>query len=471
MTAELLGDAALALRALAAGEVSSLDLVDAALAAAEAVDDLAAFASLHPERARRTARELDDQRAAGAPLGPLAGVPVVLKDNVAEAGIANRAASVLLPDEPAPVDATVTARLRHAGAVVIGRTNMHELAWGGTTDNPHLGTCRNPFDPGRIPAGSSGGTAAAVAAGVVPVGIGTDTGGSIRLPASVTNLTGLRPSLGRVPTTGVVPLAWTLDTVGPIGRSAAECRLVLDATAGPDGSDDGCVSRPDTLRHLLHRADPWAGLRVGVVDGFTLDGLQPDVAAAVSGLLDDATGWGARPVPVVLPHLDELVDALVVLNAAEASAVHAAALRAHPERIGADVRVLLEAGARFTAVQYLQAQRLRTLARDALTRTWEQVDVLLVPTLPFTAPRIGERDVELAGRSQDVLVANMRYTALASLTGAPGLSFPCGIDTDGLPIGAQLIGPAWSDRALLHLVDDVQHRTAHHRARPARRVA
>ncbi len=471
MTADLLGDARAARGALTSGACSAVELTQAALTAAYDVADLAAISAIHDDRALEAARAADRRRAAGEEPGPLDGIPVLLKDNVAERGESNRAGSILLPDIPATADATVTRRLRAAGAVLIGRTTMHELAWGGTTDNPHTGTCRNPFDTERIPAGSSGGTAAAVAAGVCPVGIGTDTGGSIRLPAAVTNLTGLRPSLGRVPTTGVVPLAWTLDTIGPIGRSAAECRLVLDATAGPDGADDGCVARPDALTHLVHRSDPWRGLRVGVVDGFTLDGLQPDVEAAVRNLLDDTVGWGAELVDVQLPHLDELVDALVVLNASEASAVHAAALRAHPELIGADVRTLLEAGGRFSAVDYVQAQRLRTLARDTLARTWAQVDVLLLPTLPFTAPRIGERDIHLAGRTQDVLVANMRYTALASLTGAPGLSFPCGLDGAGLPIGAQLIGPAWSDRALLHLVEDVQFRTSHHLARPGRRVA
>ena len=471
MTGDLLGDAVAAGAALAAGDLTAVELTEAALAAAGRIEDLAAITMLHPQRAREAARQADERRAAGSSLGPLDGIPVLLKDNVAERGVANRAASVVLPDTPAASDATVTSRLRGVGAVILGRTNMHELAWGGTTDNPHTGTCRNPWDPERIPAGSSGGTGAAVAAGVCPVGIGTDTGGSIRLPSAVANLTGLRPSLGRVPTTGVVPLAWTLDTVGPMGRSAVECRMVLDAIEGPDGADDGCVARPDTLAHLLGRPDPWDGLRVGVVHDYTLHGVQPGVAAAVGGLLDDATAWGARLVDVRLPHLDELVDALVVLNASEASAVHAAAVRERPELIGADVRQLLEAGGRFSAVDYVQAQRLRTLVRDTLARTWTDVDVLIVPTLPFTAPRIGERAMPLAGRTQDVLVALMRYTALASLAGVPGLSFPCGFDGSGLPVGAQLVGPAWSDRALLHLVDDVQARTTQHRVRPQRRAA
>lgn len=459
----LLGDASVAVAALAAGAVTSVDLVTAALAAADQVTGLAAICGRDDDRALAAARRVDERRAAGEPLGPLAGVPVLLKDNVAERGVPNRAASLLLPDVPAPADGAVTARLRAAGAVLVGRTNMHELAWGGTTDNPHLGTCRNPWDPGRIPAGSSGGTGAAVAAGVAPVGIGTDTGGSIRLPSSVANLTGLRPTLGRVPTTGVVPLAWTLDTIGPMGRSAADCRLVLDATEGPDGLDDGCVAHPEALAHLHHRPDPWSGLRVGVVRGYSLEGVQPAVAAAVGGLVDDVVAWGARRVDVTLPHLDEMVDALVVINAAEASAVHAAALRERPEVVGADVRVLLEAGERFTVVEYLAAQRLRTGVRDVLASVWQHVDVLVLPTLPFTAPRIGERDLPLAGRTQDVLVALMRYTALASLTGSPGLSLPCGLDPDGLPVGAQLVGPAWSDRALLHLAEDVQRRTDHHR--------
>ncbi|GMA33155.1 amidase [Litorihabitans aurantiacus] len=451
-------------RALLEAGATSTELVGAALARATEVEHLAAFASVDGERALARAARLDG----AAPLGPLHGVPIVLKDNVAQAGLANRAGSRVLPDVPAPADATVTARLEAAGAVVVGRTNMHELAWGGTTDNPHLGTCRNPWDPARVAAGSSGGTAAAVAAGVVPVGIGTDTGGSVRLPSAVTNLTGLRPTLGAIPTDGVVPLAWTLDTVGPMGRSAADCLALWDVIAdAPAGRPSGAQVPVPLVPADGGPADaPFAGLRVGVLTDHALRDLQPGVELAVLGLLGSLLHGGAVVEEVALPDLELMVDALVVVDAAEPSAVHARSVRDHPELIGADVLAQLLAGAELGAVEYLQAQRFRTHLGAHLERLWSRVDVLVSPTLPFTAPLVGERLVTINGVEVDNLRANMRFTSLPSLTGCPAVSLPAGFDEAGLPVGAQLVAAPGRDRDLLLLAARVQEVTDHHRRRP-----
>lgn len=452
-----LGSVTDASAALARGGLTVAELVHEALDRAErAQRDLAAFASIDRRGAGAAARARGSERelAPHGPFGPLHGVPIVLKDNVAQAHHPNRAGSRVLPDVPEKRDSPVAARLAAAGAIVIGRTNMHELAWGGTTDNPHLGACRNPWDTQRVSAGSSGGTASAVADGVVPVGIGTDTGGSVRLPSAVTNLTGLRPTIGRVPTDGVVPLAWTLDTVGPMGRSAADCAAMFSIIA---------PSAPGRVPLLPTRL---AGLRVGLLADYALVDLEDGVSAAMHGLLAALDGAGAITQDVRLPDLDLMVDALVVVDACEPSAIHARHRREHPELIGSDVRRLLEAGESFTAVEYLQAQRFRTHLSGHLRELWRTVDVLLTPTLPFTAPRIGEQIVRLGGREEDNLVANMRFTAIASLTGSPALSVPAGFDERGLPVGAQLIGPSGADEDLLDLGRELQRITDHHRRRP-----
>ncbi len=435
--------------ALDGGAHTVRSLTEAALARAEEIAPLHAFITLQPDQALSRADALDD--AAPWARGPLWGIPVVLKDNVAQAGVANRAGSHVLPDVPETADAPVAARLTAAGAVVIGRTNMHELAWGGTTDNPHHGACRNPWDPARNSAGSSGGTASAVAAGVAPLGIGTDTGGSVRLPCAVTNLTGLRPTIGRVPTAGVVPLCWTLDTVGPMGRSARDARAMFDVIADPAPPPDPGTA-PTALR----------GLRVGVLADYTFAVLQPGVAAATTALLATLAEHGAEVAEVALPDLDLMTDALIVVDAAEPSAIHATHVREHPERLGADVRAQLLAGFGFSAVDYLQAQRFRTHLAQHLARVWDAVDVLVMPTLPFTAPRVGERTVLLNGTKTDNLRANVRFTALPSLTGTPALSLPGGFDDDGLPIGMQLVAPSGRDSWLLDVGAAIQDVTDHH---------
>lgn len=466
-------------------EADEVSGIDAALRLAElAQREFAAFAEIHDARARERAQEMRDRRRSGGELGPLHGVPVVLKDNVAQAGLSNAAASRVLQANTAAADATIVKRLEASGAVIIGRTNMHELAWGGTTDNPHVGTCRNPWDRRRVPAGSSGGTAAAIAAGVATMGIGTDTGGSIRLPSSVTNLTGLRPTLGAVPTDGVVPLAWSLDTAGPMARDAAQAwlmyQVLVDQPVGAGGRMTPLTGwRPPGRLSHEHRANDrggnrptFEGLRVAVPD-FARINLEPGVTAAFDACLQELEAAGARISEVNLGPTQEMVDSLVVINAAEASTVYAYLLedladpsgregmKAEAGLIGTDVRDLLVAGAHISAVDYLQAQRFRTYLSHRLNDLWANNDVVLMPTLPFTAPRVGERTVTLGSTVEDNLVANMRFTALASLTGTPALSMPIGRDGDELPIGGQLVGPARTEELLLNVAFTWQQLTDH----------
>ncbi|MEU6647181.1 amidase [Saccharomonospora sp. NPDC046836] len=451
MTGERLRDIAGTAAALRSGAVTVPSLVEEALERASAAAHLVPFVTVHEEQARAAARGLQLLLDNGYDLGPLHGIPVSVKDNIAEAGRPNRAGSTVLGAEPAGTDAPVLGALRRAGALIVGRTTMHELAWGGTTDNPHDGTCRNPWDPDRIPAGSSGGSAVAVSVGASLAALGTDTGGSVRLPAAATGLTGLRPTIGRVPTGGVVPLAWTMDTVGPLAPRSADCAAVYHAITG-----QAAPARPPSLR----------GLRVGVVENYTLTGLEAGVERAVRRLLTTLTEQGARVEEVRLPGLDVLVDAQIVVDACEPSAVHARGIREHPERFGVDVRAQLEAGHVFSGVEYVQAQRYRAHLASMVSALWAELDVLVTPTVPFTAPRSGQRVITLNGRDEDVLVANMRFTALPSMAGLPALSLPCGFDDAGLPVGAQLIGPAWSEDTLLAVGEGIQRVTDHHGRRP-----
>ncbi|WP_334173837.1 amidase [Pseudoxanthobacter sp.] len=432
------------------------ELVTACLERAAATQSLNAFSDLYASRALTLAAAFQTLLEAGHDLGPLHGMPVALKANIALAGERMTAGSAILRDHVATADADVTRRLKQAGAIILGATNMHEFAWGGTTTNPHYGQCRNPWAPDRIPAGSSGGSGAAVAAGSVPAALGTDTGGSVRLPASMNGITGLRPGVGRISTEGVFPLAWSMDTVGPMARSSADCAHLFAALAGADGA---------ALAATLER--PLAGLRAGVPEPYASSALQDDVGSAFAGFLATLTALGVTVEPVSLPGLEAAVDAQVIVDAAEPSAVHARWIAERPDDYGADVRVLLQAGLSFTAVEYLQAQRYRTWLRRESEALLARFDVLVTPTLPFTAPRIGQETILIGGREESTLTGNMRFTCLPSLTALPAISLPAGFDRDGLPVGVQVMAGAQGEALLLRFGHQVQQATGHHARRPA----
>ncbi|MBS75170.1 amidase [Variovorax sp.] len=457
-----------AARLVRARKVSPVELVEASLARIRAHDGvLRSFITVFEEQALQVARAAEMLSAAGHELGPLHGVPLALKDNVALRGSRTTAGSKLLADWVPEADATVATRLRQAGALFIGKTNMHEFAWGGTSANPHYGAVRNPWDTERFPAGSSGGSAVAVAARLCFGAIGTDTGGSIRLPSAINGIVGLRPTYGRVSNHGVIPLAWSMDTVGPMARSVEDCALMFGAIAGFDSKD--AASAPRAVDDYLQDLEGGCRhLRIGIVPGYFFEHLQAPVHDAVKAAIAAFVELGAQVVEVDIGHIHGNISAQLTIESAEPSTYHQRSLRERPGDYGDDVRTLLEAGEMLLATHYLQAQRYRALLRAEFLEAFRRVDVFVCPSLPFAATRIGETSVEIEpGRPEDMLSAIMQFTGVASLTGLPSLNVPCGFDPDGLPIGMQLIGRPFAEAALLRAGHAFQQATDFHRRAPA----
>lgn len=434
-------------------QISVPELVEACLAREEATHDLNAFNEVYVSQVRQTAKASQRMLEQGYDLGPLHGMPIGIKANIDLAGEEMHAGSEILRGNIASRDAVVAQRLKQAGALIIGSTNMHEFAWGGTTNNPHYGASSNPWDDARIPAGSSGGSGVAASVRSALATLGTDTGGSIRLPASMNGITGLRPGVGRLSTEGIFPLATSLDTVGPLARYAEECEVLFNALDGQPGK--------------LSALPELAGLRIGLLPDVHQQ-VQPDVAAAYDQMVQWYSAAGARCQTLSFTGLDQAVNALVLINLAEPASLHAAWLAERPEEYGADVRKLLQVGLSITAVEYLQAQRFRTGLRMQLLQHFDQVDVILVPTLPFTAPHKGLEAIQMGDRAESVLTGNMRYNALASLAALPAISQPAGFDRDGMPIGMQLIGRDGAERYLLALARRFQLDHDYHLQTPTR---
>ena len=448
-------------------ELGSVEVTEATLRRIEEVDPrLNAYVHVAGEQALAAAKAADGAIAAGYHLGPLHGVPMALKDLVAVRGQVSSAGSKILQDLIPAEDATIAARLRAAGAIFVGRLNMHEFAYGVTTNNPHYGAARNPWDTDRTPGGSSGGSGAAVAARLCFAAIGTDTGCSIRLPSAFNGIAGIRPSIGRVSNHGITPLAWTLDTAGPMCRTVEDCALMLAAIAGYDARDrqTANVPVPDYATELDRGLE---GVRIGVVEDFTLSGLQIGVERAVAGSIGVLESAGAQIRDVALRDLEPSISALLTVDIAEPSAYHAAWLRERPGDYGDDVRTLLEAGELYLATHYIQAQRYRTVLRDQFTDLLRDVDAILTPTVPFTAPPVGTTEVRLeSGEELAIIPAVMRYNALPPLVGMPALSVPCGFSADGLPVGMQLIGRAFDEGTLFRIGHGYQQATDWHRKAP-----
>jgi len=361
----------------------------------------------------------------------------------------------------------VAQRLKGAGAVILGKTNMHEFAWGATSANPHYGSVRNPWNPERFPAGSSGGSGAAVAARTCFGALGTDTGGSIRLPSAVNGIVGIRPTIGRVSNAGVVPLAWSMDTVGPMTRTVEDCALMFSVLAGYDRRDAGSadVMVQDYLADLGRGVD---GLRIGVIPDYFFSHLQAPVYAAVTAALDTFAELGARVVDVEVEGIHGNISAQLTIESCEPSTYHQRWLRERPQDYGDDVRLLLQAGELHLATHYLQAQRYRAGLRASFLEAFRTVDVFVCPTLPFTATKVGETLVEIVeGAPEDMLAAIMQFTGVPSLTGLPSLAVPCGFDGDGLPIGMQLIGRPFDEATLFRVGAAFQSATDFHLRAPA----
>ncbi|MEI5100743.1 amidase family protein [Streptomyces sp. PmtG] len=419
--------------AIAARELSPVELTDSVLARIDRVEPaLNAYAALRPEAARAAAAHAERELAAGRRRGPLHGVPLALKDLVDVKGWPTGAGSRVRDGHRAVRDSAVAARLARAGAVLLGKAHTHEFAYGLTTPQT-----RNAWDAGRVAGGSSGGSAVAVAAGAATFSIGTDTGGSIRVPAALNGVVGLKPTYGLVPTDGVTSLSWSLDHVGPLTRTAEDAALVLSALTG------GGPERP------LPEGD-LTGLRVGVPVNYYVGRVADDVAAAVRAAVDRLRDLGARLVDVHIPMTRYVQAVQWGLMVPEATANHERTLRATPELYGDDVRVLLEAGDLMGAGDHLRAQRARTLMRREWARLLEDVDVVAAPAVPLTAaPRDQTAVTWPDGTVETVPDAYVRLSAPANITGLPSLAVPVGRDGAGLPIGMQLIGRPLGERTLL----------------------
>ncbi len=459
-----------AARLVADKHVSPVELVDACLERIAAVDErLRAFISVYSEQARSVAQAAETMASAGHLLGPLHGVPIALKDNIALRGLTTTAGSRVLADWVPQNDATVAARLKAAGAVIIGKTNMHEFAWGGTTDNPHYGTCRNAWNDERFPAGSSGGSGVAVATRAAYGAIGTDTGGSIRLPSAVNGIVGIRPTIGRVSNYGVIPLAWSMDTVGPMTRTTRDCALMFNTIAGYDFHDPACAREP-VVDYLADIDLGVEHLRIGVVPEYFFTHLQPAVARAVTDALSLFRQLGAVIRDVRIASIAGNISAQLTVESCEPSAYHQRPLREQPDSYGADVRALLEIGELLPATQYIAAQRYRTLLREEFLHAFKSVDVFICPTLPFTATPVKATSVVIEDTPEDMLSAIMQFTGVPSLTGMPALNVPCGFDDDGLPIGMQIIGRPFDEALLFRVGAAFQAVTDYHARKPPLRA-
>lgn len=444
---------------------TSREMVDAALARAERLqDEYKAFITLSPELARRQAEQVDRRVGAGQTL-PLAGVPLAVKDLFDVAGLPTTCGSTVFATRVAQADATVVRRLTAAGAVVLGKLNLHECAFGFTGENPHFGDCKNPWDPTRIAGGSSSGSAVAVALGICPVTIGSDTGGSIRHPAALCGLTGLKPTYGRVSRSGGVPLSWTMDHVGPMARTAAEVAAVLAVIAGRDDADESSSRRP-VPDYTAELRRPMADVRLGIPRSWFYDALEPDVAEAVERAVAKLLELGARRVEVELPHLEEVVGAHRAIIFPEASSYFRPHLRPDGPQFGDAIRPLLQAGLFLPAVDYLQAQRARRVVRAAWAEVFADIDCLATPTSPLVATRFGQESVELGGAEKPLVRAYLDLTLPFNFSGHPAISVPCGFSGAGLPVGLQLVGKPFAEALLLRVAHHYQQATDWHRRKP-----
>ncbi len=436
-----------AAEAIRARRLSPVELVDSVLDRIEQVQpELNAYVTVTAERARRAARAAENDMASGRYLGALHGIPMGLKDLIDVADMPTSASSRIRADHRARADSAVAERLSTAGAVLVGKTHTHEFAYGLTTPQT-----RNARHPGRIAGGSSGGSAVAVAAGAATFALGTDTGGSIRVPAALNGVVGLKPTYGSISRHGVTSLSWSLDHIGPITRTVEDAALVLSALTGPDPRDPAALSAP-AVRYRLTEAADLAGLRIGVPRNYYFDRVDPEVEAAVRQAVDELRALGARLVEVDIPMTRYIQATQWGLMVPEATAYHEKTLRTGPERYQDDVRILLEAGELMSAGDYLRAQRARTLMRQEWTRMLREVDLIAAPTVPATAVETDRDTIAWAdGTTEAVADAYVRLSAPANITGVPSLSVPVGHDAAGLPIGMQLLGGPRAEDVLLRV--------------------
>jgi aspartyl-tRNA(Asn)/glutamyl-tRNA(Gln) amidotransferase subunit A len=421
--------------------ISPVELVRSALARTEKLNPvLNAYITVDADGALDAAHAAEQQIAGGGYLGPLHGIPVSLKDIYQTAGLRTTAGSKILGNWVPEEDATSVAKLRAAGAIIMAKANLHEFALGSTSDNPHYGAVRNPYNTDCIPGGSSGGSAAAVAAGMCIASTGSDTGGSIRSPSALCGIVGIKPTYGRVSLHGVVPLAWSLDHMGPMTKCVRDAAIMLRTMAGRD-PEDPTTSRmrvPSFVRALRNDVK---NLKIGVDSSFCFSGAHEEVIDGLKNALRVMEQLGARIVEVNLPSIEFASAIEAVLVSTEGASFHEENLRHRADDFGTDVRAVLEFGASLSARHYLKAQRLRRMLQNEFAEAFEKVDVFALPGAIFPAPKLGETNSLQMGR--------LRFTCPSNLTGLPAITVPCGLSKNGLPLGFQLVGRAFDEATVL----------------------
>jgi aspartyl-tRNA(Asn)/glutamyl-tRNA(Gln) amidotransferase subunit A len=455
-------------RLIAGKQVSPVEVVRAHLERITSLDgSLKSFITVTADAALAAARAAEAAVSAGRPLGPLHGVPLGLKDLYDTAGVRTTGGSTILRERVPAADATVVRRLREAGMIVLGKLNMVEFAYGPEGRNPHYGHARNPWDAAthRMAGGSSSGSGAAVAAGLATAALGSDTGGSIRIPCSLCGLTGIKPTYGRVSRAGVLPLSWSMDHVGPMTRNAADAALVLGAMAGYDAADptSSVLPVPDYAAALTGDV---RGLRVGLLRTFFLESATPEVRAAVETAAKTLEKAGAVVDDVALPGVRHSAAGALAVVATEAMTFHATWLRTRKADYDPEVSTRLMAGAFVTGVHYVRGQQARALVRREVDDALARHDVLLAPATPITAPGIDERQTTLGDGPSDIRSALIRLTRPFNFSGHPACSVPCGFSTGGLPIGMQIVGRPFDEATVLRAADAYQRLSDWHARRP-----
>jgi aspartyl-tRNA(Asn)/glutamyl-tRNA(Gln) amidotransferase subunit A len=434
---------------LKALEISPVDVVESCLSRIEEMNPrLNAFVTVTANEARRAAKRDEDEIRTGRYRGSLHGIPLAIKDIVDTAGVRTTYGSAIFRDNVPERDAVVVSRLKEAGAIVLGKTNTHEFALGVTTNNAHYGATRNPWAPDRIPGGSSGGSAAAVASFMCYGAVGTDTGGSIRIPSAFCGLTGLKPTYGRVSTTGVFPLASGLDHVGPITRSAIDAAIMLQAMAGFDPTDPRSLNSP-VPEFIQDLGEPVSGAKIAVSSDLIPEAMDPEVESAYKAAISKIEDIGGKILEtrVKTSHLIEQVSTRLLL--AEAAAQHAELLRKHSDMYGANIIDRFRAGQKITTTEYIGALRDNDQIRRETELIFEDVDFLLTPSVQILPPKIGEDKVMIGTKELDIIPCCVRFTRLANITGIPAIVLPYGYSRSGLPLSIQLMAPRLHEKELL----------------------
>ncbi len=444
--------------------ISPVDLTNASLARIERFNSsLNPFLTILAERAQRQARLAEREIHRHGPRGPLHGIPISLKDNFWTRGIRTTAGAKILADFIPERNSEVAARLAEAGAILLGKTNMHEFAYGITSENPHFGPVHNPWACDRIAGGSSGGSAVAVATGMGMASMGTDTGGSIRIPAALCGIVGLKPTFGLVSVAGVVPLVQSLDHAGPLTRSVVDACILLGAVAGqyPQG-----IARPDYRK--LHANRP-RKFRLGWPKQYYFERVDDEVRRVIDAAARKLQTLGARITKISLPHLADSGEPSTNMAMAEATWFHESQgyFPARAGEYGKDVRGRLEAGEKVRAVDYLRAFDAKRALEEDFSAAFRQVDAILAPASPIPAPRIGQEETQIDKKIENVRSLLVGTSRPANFTGLPAISIPCGFTREGLPVGLQLIGPRWGEARLLAIALAYEEATEWHQKHPS----